>query len=50
MIFLKSGIKIESFYDGIGASGRTRTDTLLRAADFESATSTNFVTLAKYSI
>ena len=29
-----------------GASGRTRTDTLLRAADFESAASTNFATLA----
>jgi hypothetical protein len=30
-----------------GASGRTRTDTLLRAADFESAASTNFATLAQ---
>ena len=30
-----------------GAAGRTRTGTLLRAADFESATSANFVTAAK---
>ena len=29
-----------------GAAGRTRTGTLLRAADFESATSANFVTAA----
>ena len=29
-----------------GTSGRTRTDTLLRATDFESVVSTNFTTLA----
>lgn len=29
-----------------GTSGRTRTDTLLRAMDFESIVSTNFTTLA----
>lgn len=31
-----------------GTSGRTRTDTLLRARDFESRVSTNFTTLAKW--
>lgn len=30
-----------------GTRGRTRTDTLLRAGDFESPVSTNFTTLAK---
>ena len=29
-----------------GTSGRTRTDTLLKASDFESDVSTNFTTLA----
>ena len=29
-----------------GTSGRTRTDTLLKATDFESVVSTNFTTLA----
>jgi hypothetical protein len=31
---------------GFGASGRNRTDTLLRAPDFESGASTNSATLA----
>ena len=31
-----------------GTRGRTRTDTLLRARDFESRVSTNFTTLAHY--
>ena len=30
----------------LGTSGRTRTDTLLRAGDFESPVSTNSTTLA----
>lgn len=30
-----------------GAEGRTRTDTLLRVADFESAASTDFATSAR---
>ena len=34
------------FYFTIGTSGRTRTDTLLKATDFESVMSTNFITLA----
>jgi hypothetical protein len=33
-------------YKENGAGGRTRTGTLLRAADFESAASTNFATPA----
>jgi hypothetical protein len=32
-----------------GASGRTRTDTLLRAPDFESGASTNSATLAMWA-
>ena len=34
------------FYFTIGTSGRTRTDTLLKATDFESVMSTNSITLA----
>jgi|GEM_PF-2786773 hypothetical protein len=33
--------------ESCGTRGRTRTDTLLRAGDFESPVSTNFTTLAK---
>lgn len=51
------GIKIYRYYILIiiiflnftalsGTSGRTRTDTLLKAMDFESIVSTNFTTLA----
>jgi hypothetical protein len=39
---------LDYFGLAFGTSGRTRTDTLLRARDFESRVSTNFTTLAKW--
>ncbi len=43
LIVLGSGLSL------FGTSGRTRTDTLLRAPDFESGASTNSATLAKWA-
>lgn len=40
-------IVLKQTYLKLGTSGRTRTATLLRARDFESLMSTNFITLAR---
>ncbi len=44
----KKTLKLRVFLSG--TSGRTRTDTLARATDFESVMSTNSITLAKFVI
>lgn len=42
----KNILRLEYIDSQYGTAGRTRTDTLLRAMDFESIVSTNFTTAA----